>query len=315
MDKYDADKIYNYNYYTKFKTIPLKKRFHKNIIKSKNNKFIIYFNNNSFFNSKKKELNMKYNTIMNKSKEKYYNNNKSDEIIKNKDINLNVINIKQNFANIKRFNINDKNKKIREIIYWLNKINKYYLIQNKIALINKVSKGVLLLNILSNIKKKLGQNKIENIINYPSNMLQIKHNFSLFWKEINNIQDMKLRLIIKYKIKEMEIISKNENIILEILEDLYNYYNEIDNYYKRKNERNINNFSTIYDNIIKKINKYSKYKYYDKLINEKTMSDYYNNIISINCHNDNSFFCHEKYSINNNKRCLTSENIFPFKNI
>ena len=198
-----------------FKTIPIKKKTQYIIRIKKDNEHFKNININKYNNTKQKELKMNYTQLFNHSKTNQYIN-KSDDIIKNKNLYLKIKNINHIFTNnIKRININDKKRKIKEIIQWVNKIIPKYIIQNEVILINKASKGALLCHILSNIKLLLGQNIIPNIINYPSNLLQIKHNFLLFWKEINNIPDMKL-LLMKYTKKEIDIINKKENIILEL---------------------------------------------------------------------------------------------------
>ena len=310
------DENKKYNFHIIFKTITFGNRIHRKdrIGVNQKNKYMIYLNNVRFFDSKKNELNMNNTPLFNESKDdNMYNNNTSDSKLLNKNKNkkknkyLNLTNIKQNFTGIKKFNINDKNKKIREMINWINKINKYSLILDEITLINKVSKGVVLLNILSSIKILLGEKKIQNIINYPSNMLQVKHNFLLFWKEINNYPDMKL-ILMKYKNREIEIINKNENVIFEILYELYNYYNKV-NCYKKQNEKKLKKISSAYDNIVKKINKYSKYKFYDILKYDVTKSGYNNNFISINCQKDCSVINNGSDCKKMNKRNLTFDNI------
>jgi len=252
---------------------------------------------------------MNYTQLFNHSKTNQYIN-KSDDIIKNKNLYLKIKNINHIFTNnIKGININDKKRKIKEIIQWVNKIIPKYIIQNEVILINKASKGALLCHILSSIKLLLGQNIIPNIINYPSNLLQIKHNFLLFWKEINNIPDMKL-ILMKYLIKEMDIINKKENIILELLIDLFNYYNKINNCIKKENEKDLNKTSIHY-NIIKSINKYSKYKYYDKFKYDRKKGNHNNyNFILINSYNNNSFNCHRVEFNNKNKKYFTFDNNF-----
>ena len=291
----------NTKYQNFFKTIPIKKKTQQIIRIKKDSKYLKNININKYFNTKQKELKMNYTQLFNHSKTNPCIN-KSDDIMKNKNLYLQIKNIKQIFKNnIKGININDKKRKIKEIIQWVNKINPKYIIQNEIILINKVSKGVLLCHILSSIKLLLGQNIIQNIINYPSNLLQIKHNFSLFWKEINNIPDMKL-ILMKYKINEMDIINKKENILLELLIDLFNYYNKINNCVKKENEKQLNKTS-IQHNIIKSINKYSKYKYYDKFKFDRKKRNYNNyNFILINSYNNNSFNCHRVELNNKNNK-------------
>ena len=191
--------------------------------------------------SRKKNLsytNLKKNLTKNHSKNKYYN------IIRNSQINLRKISNKinsrgrspyefsSNFSCVTSFinnkkNINGKNNK--KILNWLIEIGAVENNFNETFLIQKISRGYFLYNLLEKIRERLYRKSITDknkyIFKNPSSRIQIQNNFKYFWKFLSSFPGIPWSLT-NLRRYEDKIMSKNEKIIFNLLNELYDYYNQ-----------------------------------------------------------------------------------------
>ena len=130
----------------------------------------------------------------------------------------------------KKGNINKYSCKIfknnEKLINWLKSLGLLKLNEDYSIMLNKISSGVLLCKLIPVIRNNFKNNIDKNYIDfneYPLNIYQINQNFSIFWNFIREIKELN-KILGKYISKQNEIINKNEEIIHEILNIIFDYY-------------------------------------------------------------------------------------------
>ena len=127
----------------------------------------------------------------------------------------------------KKKKVNQNNNK--KILNWLIKIGAIENNYNEIILTQKVSRGYFLCNLLVKLREKLFNQKIidnnKYILKNPFTSMQIRNNFKYFWEILSSFPGVP-GSIMNLRKYEDKIISKNEKVIFNLLNELYNYYSQ-----------------------------------------------------------------------------------------